>query len=318
MIAQAAFQNEISQGPSNGSAYWIQADDGVRLRMGVWLPEGSCKGSVLFFPGRTEYIEKYGRIAQAFGNQGFASCVIDWRGQGMSDRLADDTMVSHVEKFSDYYRDVSSMVSAAAELDLPRPWFLVGHSMGACIGLGALIDGLDVKASAFTAPMWGIHLSTVERLAAWPLTWVAKALGKGSAYAPGNKAQVGQCYVLSVPFEGNRLTSDSEMFEYMVDQAKALPELQTGAPSMGWLYETLKEARRLSSMPSPAVPSVVFCGDNEVLVDVSAIERRMNKWPNGSYNFVEGAHHDIFSELPEIRMPVVDQISGLFHGALQR
>jgi len=57
----APLRNDLAEGPQGGSAVWVSAADGVRLRVGGW-PAGSG-GTVLLFTGRTEYIEKYGRIA---------------------------------------------------------------------------------------------------------------------------------------------------------------------------------------------------------------------------------------------------------------
>ena len=37
-----------------------------------------------------------------------------------------------------------------------RPLHLLAHSMGGCIGLRAVIEGMPVAACVFTGPMWGI------------------------------------------------------------------------------------------------------------------------------------------------------------------
>ena len=53
-------------------------------------------------------------------------------------------------------------------------------------------------------------------------------------YCPGHD---GKNYALNNPFKGNRITYDAEMYQFWRDQARALPNLQTGGPSMGWLYQ---------------------------------------------------------------------------------
>lgn len=311
-MEKATFYPEVADGPANGSAYWIHADDGVRLRVAMWQPEAARKGTVFIFPGRTEYIEKFGRTATEFSRRGYVSFVIDWRGQGLADRIADNPITSHVARFSDYQKDVVAMVKTAHELDLPKPWYLLGHSLGACIGLRAALEGLPVNACAFTGPLWDIHLSPIERIAAWPLTWTAQAVGKGQIFAPGNKRQEDQCYVLSVGFDENRLTNDPEMFQYMVDQAEMLSDQQTGAPSMGWVFEALKECRVLSKMPSPDVPCISFCGDRDVVIDIKAVEDRMDRWPNGTLELIPNAKHDILLEIPEVREGVLTKIGDFF------
>ena len=126
---------EIADGPDGGEAWWLTADDGVRIRVGAWAKDAP-KGTVLLFPGRTEYIEKYGRTAAHLARRGYATLAIDWRGQGIADRLVSDAMAGHVLDFNDYQRDVAAMISAARELDLPKPWHLLAHSMGAVSGCG--------------------------------------------------------------------------------------------------------------------------------------------------------------------------------------
>jgi lysophospholipase len=297
---------------SLSAAYWTPASDGVMLRTAVWESASPSKGTVFLFPGRTEYIEKLAPVAAEFNKRGFSGIVIDWRGQGLSDRLTENRLVSHVLRFSDYQIDVAAVVKAAEDLELPRPWYLLGHSMGACIGLRAVLEALPVEACAFTGPLWDIKLSSVERAVAWPITWVSQGIGKGDVFAPGNNPQRKQCYVLSVGFDGNRLTSDPTMFQYMVTQAKALPDHQTGAPSMGWVYEALKECRSLARMKSPRQRCVTFCGDLDVVVDIDAVQMRMEAWPGGKLEMISNAKHDILSERPEVRGRVLEQVCKLF------
>ena len=52
----APFFDDLANGPKGASARWVDAEDGVRLRMAHW-PLTEAKGTVLLFSGRTEYIE---------------------------------------------------------------------------------------------------------------------------------------------------------------------------------------------------------------------------------------------------------------------
>lgn len=305
----APLYSEISDAPANGAAYWIHADDGVRLRVARWKARASSKGSILMFPGRTEFIETFGRTVGDFETRGYSSFVIDWRGHGLSDRVAEDPKVGHVNLFSDYHKDVAAMIKAANELDLPKPWYLIGNSMGACIGLRALIDGLPVVACAFCAPMWDVKLSSVQRLAAWPISWTANLLGKGQSYAPNHS---GESYILSVNFQDNRRTNDPDMFQYMVNQAQEAPGLHTGGPSMSWLYQTLSETHDLAKMPSPDIPCIAFSADDDELVGIPAVRNRMLHWPDGKYELIQNSKHNLLLEKPEIREKITTKICELF------
>lgn len=308
-MEQAKFYGDIAEGPASGNAYWIETDDGVRVRVGAYESEVKARGTILLMLGRFGYVERYGRVAKTFAENGFSTAIIDWRSQGLSDRMASDPQAGHIESFSDYQKDVAAFIQAADELNLPKPYFLIGVSMGACIGFRAMLDGLPVAASAFISPMWGIKMSTVQRIAAWPLSWAFQKFGIGQKYVPGES---GEIYVLETPFEKNNLTHNTAMYDYWVKQAQAAPELQIGGPTMSWLYEALAECRRLSTVPSPDIPCITFCGELDQLVDNASIKRRMAKWPGAEFSMIRNAKHDVLTEIPEVGGDVMTQIFEFF------
>ena len=127
-MTPAPFHAEIADAPEGARAWWLTASDGVRLRAVTWA--GGRRGTAVIFPGRTEFAEKYGRVAGELVARGLAVAVIDWRGQGLSDRHPRDAMLGHVRDFGDYQRDVAALVGLADTLGLPAPRYLVAHSMG--------------------------------------------------------------------------------------------------------------------------------------------------------------------------------------------
>ena len=122
-----------ADGPEGGYARWLQASDGVQIRVGVW-PCSGAKGTVFLMPGRTEYIEKYGRAATDLAQRGYATVSIDWRGQGLADRPLDAQLTGHVDDFGEYQLDMDAVLTCARAEGLPEPWFMLAHSMGGCIG----------------------------------------------------------------------------------------------------------------------------------------------------------------------------------------
>lgn len=311
MLTAAPLYTDINPAPLVGAAYWVHAQDGVRLRIGVFHPE-NAKGTVLIFPGRTEYVEKYAPAAGEFAKRGFATAVIDWRGQGLADRLLDDFRVGHVGVFADYQKDVEAMVAAAHALNLPKPFFVQGHSMGGCIGLRSLHEGLDVAAASFTAPMWGIRIAPHLRPVAWALGTVMPVLGQGHRLPPG---RVLDSYVLFAPFDDNLLTTDADMYEMMRAQLRAHPELELGGPSFVWLREALAETLALSRMPAPPVQADAFLGTRERIVHVGRIEARMRNWPDGELHLIQGGEHEVLMETPQTRTMILDRIAERFSAA---
>jgi lysophospholipase len=306
--ADAPFLTDLAGAPPDVRAVWISADDGLRLRVATFSHDAP-RGTVLVFPGRTEGIEKYGLAATDLAQRGFASAVIDWRGQGLSDRLHADARLGHVRRFADYQRDVAALLAHVRAAGLPGPFFLLAHSMGGAIGLRALMAGLPVRAAAFSSPMWGISIAPHMRPVAWGLSTVARAVGAGHLMAPG---QPPTSYLLRAPFEGNTLTTDAAMWDYMRRQIAAEPRLGLGGASLQWLNEALREVRRMAALPAPPVPTVAVLGLAEKIVVPAAIRDRMARWPGGTLIEVPGAEHEVLMETPDRRAMILDRFAAHF------
>lgn len=303
----APYRDDLADGPDT-QAVWLRTSDGVRIRVGHAASQDS-KGTVFILPGRTEYIEKYGRTARDLVRGGFDVVSVDWRGQGLADRLGADPMVGHVDRFSDFQKDWSAVRAFAGKRDLPRPWHMVAHSMGGCIGLRALMSGSDMASVAFTGPMWGISMAHYLRPFAWILPRMAIALGQGHRLAPGTSIK---SYPASEPFEQNLLTSDPDMFDYMRRHVEAEPLFGLGGPSYAWLSSALAECDALAAMPSPAIPALCFVGSHERIVDTVRIRDRMTHWKGGKLLLVDGAEHEVLMENANIRRQVTGAAISLF------
>lgn len=310
MSAEAPFHAEVAEAPAGQVCRWLTTEDGVRIRAAFW--QEGAKGTVFLFPGRTEYIEKYGPAAGEMAARGFAMATVDWRGQGMADRPLPDRATGHVGRFPDYQKDVAALVAMARAEGLPEPFFLIAHSMGGQIGLRALIEGLGVRAVAFSAPMWGIRVHPALRPLAWATSGLVTALGKGAAYAPGTGPVT---YVAEAPFAGNVLTRDPLMYAFMQRQAAAHPDLALGGPSMQWLSEALRDCLALSFRPSPRLPCLTMMGSLERVVDPARVHRRMARWPGGELDIVADAEHEVMMERPEVRRRFYDRAAALFAAA---
>lgn len=308
MIHNAPFFADVADGPEGGYAAWVKATDGTRIRLGYW-PRESAKGTVLMMPGRTEYIEKYGRTARDFNQRGYAMLAIDWRGQGLADRKLDDPIKGHVASFAEYQQDFDAMIGFARAQNLPEPYFMLAHSMGGCIGLRSLINGAPVQAAAFTAPMWGILMAAWMRPMALAISTASRWLNLDDRLTPGTSEKT---YVIAQKFAGNTLTTDLEMWDYMYRQAVAHPELTLGGPSLAWLNEALRECQALSMLQSPAVPTLTALGSAEKIVDVGPVHARMSVWPQGQLDIYPGAEHEILMENVSARTGFADKAAALF------
>jgi len=308
-VSEAPLYHDVADAPADGRAFWLKAADGVRIRVGLWRHDGA-RGTVFLLPGRTEYVEKYGRAADELRLRGYAMLTVDWRGQGLADRPLDDKMSGHVGDFAEYQLDMDAMLVFARAQRLPEPYYMIAHSMGGCIGLRSLTRGLPFKAAAFTAPMWGILIAAWMRPLAIALTTASRWLNFDNRYAPGTGAKT---YVLEAPFTGNSLTTDAEMWDYMRQQALAHPDLTLGGPSLGWLKAALTECHALTQQPSPEVPALVALGTQERIVDVGPIHARMTVWPRGTLDIYQGCEHEVLMERASARDNFFESATKLFH-----
>ncbi len=300
--APAPFYQTLSEGPASGHAVWRKTDDGVLIRVGFWPLDGAA-GTIFVFNGRTEYIEKYGRLATDLTDAGYAIATLDWRGQGLSDRLTVDPRLGHVEHFLDYQKDVAEVLEAAREAGMPEPYYLIAHSMGGTIGLRAILDGLPVRRAVFSAPMWGIYFTPALRPLANILPKVVSRLELSLKYAPGTGPEA---FPLKTAFDENMLTTDPDHYEYFRRQATAHEEFAEGGPSLHWLAESLTEMLELARCPRPRLPVKTYLGTREEIVDSAAIRKLHDDWPSAELIIVDGAKHEVIMERPELRAIFLD------------
>ncbi len=302
-MSAAPLFDDIAEGPAGGSALWCEARDGLRIRIALWRAKAE-KGTIFVFPGRTEYIEKYGRLARDLTGAGYAVVAIDWRGQGLADRINSDPALGDVMSFGDYQYDVDAAMGRARVAGLPQPWHLLSHSMGGCIGLRTLLNGSDFASASFSAPMWRILMSPPSRVIASNYARFSFRFGFEDRIAPGQSPVT---YLRRADFKGNSLTSDEDTWDFMHRQVLERPELSLGGPTLRWLLGAMEECEELDALPSPDVPCLAFLGTHEEIVDPERITSRMARWPHGELVTFDGARHEIPMERGEFRNRFVER-----------
>jgi lysophospholipase len=309
VLGNIDLNNQLALAPANGCAYSIVTKDNVKLRIAIWTGEKAQKGSVFILPGRADFIEKLGHSIGEVHERGYTVCVIEFRGLGLSDRLTTDRRAGFVDHFTDYQHDMRALVAAASELNLPKPWNMLGNSMGGTIGLRAMFDGLPFSACAFTSPMWGIKLSPFEHLIAPPITGALRAFGFGHRYAPGKN---GKNETLEMSFEENEITGDPDMFAHLQHVNRQVDDHWIGGPTIGWLQQALHETKLLSAQTSPPIRCIAFSAGDDRLVDIAAIKLRMDHWRGGQLIHIPTARHDLLREGTAIRNKVIGSILEFF------
>jgi lysophospholipase len=273
----------------------LKTPDGVLLRYARWAPPPGRKGTVCIFQGRTEFIEKYFEVVRDLRVRGFAVATLDWRGQGLSQRLTRDPRKGHVRDFDDYLIDLETFMKEVVLPDCPPPYFALGHSMGASVLiLGAAGGHRWFERLVLIAPMIGLRERPVFGYAAI-MARIMRLAGFGRAYIPGG---IGTPMAIR-PFVGNIVTSDPVRHARTSAILEAEPAFGVGSPTVSWAHAAFK---MMSELADPSFPSrlrqpmlLLACG-RDYLVSTAAIEEFAIHLRAGSHLIVAGAMHELMME----------------------
>ena len=259
---------------------------------------GEPRGSVVLSPGRTEPIEKYFEVIGDLTGRGLQVLVHDWRGQGLSQRTLPDRLRGHAGSYQDFLGDYRALLDQFGA-GLPKPWIALGHSMGGCLTLLALVKGeRRFDAAILSAPMLGLSLGHTPRLAALAMVGLNALLGRTgelalSAYDP-----------MSELFEVDKLTHDRARYERYKAQLRACPELAIGAMTWGWLSFAFAATGAIAAPgalePVDILVSIVAAGKDRLVLN-AASRAAAARLPHGRYVEVAGAYHELLMETDDKR-----------------
>ncbi len=270
--------------------------DGMRLRVMIArTTHKDPRGSIVFCPGRTEFIEKYFESVGDFVARGFNVLILDPRGQGLSDRMLEDPLKGYVKNFQDYADDFAFIMDAFAP-ELPKPHIAMGHSMGGCIVLLAVLSGAaNPNAVICSAPMTGLF--DVETRFTEYFIRALNIVGFSKRYIPFQKHTGG----LPVPFKNNKLTSDLDRFQRWASYFKTTPELRLGGATFRWTRQALWAMNYVNrNAPQLKIPGLIIGAGSDPIVDPASNEA-FAKRAKIEYKVVPGALHEVFMEKDEYR-----------------
>lgn len=285
--------------PAGGVGEWYRGAGGLRLRAGFWQPSGEARGTVILSPGRTEPIEKYYEVIGDFLRRGFCVLAHDWRGQGLSARLTPDRLKGHARAVEEFLDDYSRLLDAY-EARAPKPWILVGHSMGAALNLLTLETGEGRAVGAvLTSPM--LKIKTGKR-SLWSARFAARwnvSHGKATEYVLDDPDDP-----FDHSFERDALTTDAERYERWREQLYACPHLAVGGVTWGWLafgIEVGERALKPKALKKLRTPITIVQSAED-----DRVWKTTNKWAakriaGARYVEVPGAKHEVIMETDDKR-----------------
>ena len=271
----------------------VRTQDGLTLRVARWVAKKS-RGTVTIAIGRSEFIEEYLEIVAALLKRGFDCIIMDWRGQGQSDREIAQGRRGHVSSFEAYRLDLEALESQVIVPFARRPWFALGHSMGAAILLAQAHDGRSpFDRMVLSAPMIGINVRLPRLVSA--IVKVATRIGLGTLMIPGGSEES----IFTRAFESNILTTDLRQYNRLAMAMRTLPGLTVGAPTLSWLAGAFSVTERFAQ-PRYAVetltPILIVAAGADQIIDTAATERFAIRLKAGRCITIPGARHQVIME----------------------
>ncbi len=295
--------------PKDTETFWFKGKGGVRLRAAFCPAQGDVKGSILFSPGRSEYLEKFLELARDLTARGYNFAVIDHRGQGLSDRLLKDPLMGYVKSFDDYAADLETLAGHLQDR-MGGPLVLAAHSMGGLVAADVARRGkLDLAGMALSAPMFGFKAggAGMEMMIS-----AANALGFAAKSPPGVDGGGAQSENAA-----DTLTSDKERFGRDQRRNAMNEDIHLGPPTFGWLKAALKTQKRMfkkGGYASLSLPVYLASAGEEALVSNDAIREAHGKMPDAVYENIPGALHELIEEQDQYR----DRFMDGFYALLER
>jgi lysophospholipase len=286
--------------------WWVAADGSV-LREAVWFPEGERRGTLVVLPGHQEFAEKYEELAEWATSQNWEVRFLEWRGQGLSDRVLEDRQKAHQLDFAIPARDLADWLDAREER-LVRPVIVVAHSMGANLALRALADRprMPVDALVLASPMLVPSTRPFPASVARLTAALAVRLGLNEQYAPGQGPYIRE----RQHFDKNQVTSDPYRWAVHHDHFQERPELALGGVTWGWLAAAMRSWRVIDSTAPETVhaPVLILSAPEDRMVVPRLHSDFCSRLRDCELAVFPGARHELFMEADEHRQRVLQRV----------
>lgn len=260
---------------------------------------------IIVVNGRMESYWKYQELFYELVRQGYDVYALDHRGQGVSDRLTDDTELGHVENFEDYVADLTTFYQDVVAPHGYRQHFMLAHSMGGTIASLFLArnPGL-IDSAVLSAPMHGINIKNWMRPIASPLARVVEQLQRQPSYAPG------QVPYYPKPFSNNPLSQSQARYQWFRELYEHKPELKLGGPSARWVWQGIAAAKRcIAEANHITTPVLLLQASHDTIIDNQAQQRFCQAMQQAGktcqLTVIPGARHELLFESDPFRTPAL-------------
>lgn len=289
--------------PENWHYQSFTSYSGKQIRYGHAEPVGEKIGTVVMTTGYADFMEVYHETMHDYLDRGYAVWMMDWAGQGGSDKNSPKTM-----RIEEHLTDLKKFRHSVIQDIQDKPIILSSHSMGGLISLHYLQRQQgDFNFAILATPLVKSAMNPIARCFVKELFNVAVHLGFGHHTAKNRKAVINE---LKAERESIRKENPVRM-DLHKKFVKANKGLIAEEPcismvsSLFSLAETIRDEKLLKSIHTPIL---LFAAGRDGVIDNTAIKRAGELLPNGQHIFIDDAIHNIWLERPHIRQELWNHI----------
>lgn len=257
---------------------------GQSLAAHVFRPR-AARGTVFLMHGYYDHAGLLGELIGQLLIEGYAVAVYDQPGHGLS-----SGQPAWIDDFSTYTLVLTEFL-ARFHAQLPPPYHIVAHSMGAAVVTDALLSDmtLDFATVVLVAPLVRSR------------HWTSSRLG----------AALANPFVDSVPRVFRASSSDQAYLEFVRSDP-----LQAHAVPLDWFEALVEWSAEIEERPAYLRPVKILQGTADVIVDWRYnLELLARKFPGVEINLLTGARHQLLNEAPAIRQRVFARIGELLESS---
>ena len=275
----------------------FESHDGLKIRYDTYnCREKACRGTIVLLGGRSEFIEKYKEIVDQLLARNLDVAMLDWRGQGLSDRMLPNRHKGYVGSYDDYLQDLTYFMDRYVPQQEGKPVMILAHSMGGHIALRYLHDNPGrVGKAVLTSPLIDIAGPTLLTQTMKMVVHIAAKSGFKKHYA----TRANDFDSSKKRFAGNRLTRDPYRFQKTIQMIANNPDVAIGGVTFGWLNATFNSIRYMMGdgyLESIATPLLIVSAGADEIVSVAAQKKACRRIPDCDLIMIPNALHELLIE----------------------
>ena len=256
-------ENELEKIRVDG---FFDSFDGKKLYFEYFLKE-NAKASVVIVHGLSEFTKKFYEITWYFLGEGYNVFLYDQRCHGRSCRLGARSDILHVDRFTDYARDLNEYINSIVLKASSAPIYLYSHSMGGAAAALYLSKWQNtVKKAVMSAPLFEPCVAKVShRVARASALFCTVVFGKTRKFWTSSEFN---------PETPHRKTHDASYsrFNHNMDLRRNNREYQTTPMSNGWVYNSLCLRSQITKGKLPSkikTPILLISAENDKVVEIA-------------------------------------------------